>query len=156
MTGAITTLLLACCPSEDQVRVTVVVILASKQNIGVDKKLVDLAKEVQKRDETLIGFKIVTTLAKSIPVGDGHTFRLIDKQVFKVRVEEPKDANGRISLTINPPELDKITYSCTCEKYFSVVTPYQTKNGEVLIIAVMAKPCLAGKTEKFSWVPWKN
>lgn len=156
MTGALTALLLTCCPAEDPVRVTVVVILASTQNIGVDKKLVELAKEVQKRDETLIGFRIAATLARSIPVGDGHTFELIDKEVLKIRVEEDKDANGRVSLSIKPPGLEKITYYCTCGKYFSVVTPYRTKDGEILIIAVMAKPCMAGKAARFSWVPWKE
>ena len=65
-----------------------------------------------------------------------------------------KDADGRISLTIKPPGLDKITYGCSCGKFFPVVTPHETKEGEVLIIAVMAKPCMGGK--KTTWFPWRN
>jgi hypothetical protein len=155
MTGLFTGLFLTFCPTEEPVRVTVVVVLATTQDIGVDKRLVDLAKEVQKRDSTLIGFKVVATEAKSIPVGDGHSFELLEKQVVKVRVERPKDENGRVSLAIRAPGLEKITYGCACGKFFPIVTPYMTKNGEVLIIAVMAKPCMAGKKSS-SWFPWRD
>jgi hypothetical protein len=156
MTGIITAVFLIGCPTEDPVRVTVVVVLASSQDTGVDKKLAELAKEVQKRDSTLIGFRLKATEAKSIPIGDGHSFELVDKQVLRVRVEQARDAEGRINLTIKPPGLDKITYHCTCGKFFPVVTPYQTKAGEILIIAVMAKPCMAGKQEAASWFPWRD
>lgn len=141
-------LLLVLCPTEDPVRVTVVVVLATSDNTVVDPKLADLAKEVQKRDPKLTGFKLVTTDGKSIPVGESHTFDLVDKQELKVKVEKPKDADGRISMTIKPPGLENITYGCTCDKYFPVVTPHRTKDGEVLIVAVMAKPCAAGKKKE--------
>jgi hypothetical protein len=159
MTSAIATIFLVACPTEDPVRVTVVVVLATDQNTTVDPKLVDLAKEVQKRDETLTGFKIKATEAKSIPIGDGHCFELLEKQVLKVRVERSRDADGRINLTIRPPGLEHITYHCTCGKFFPVVTPFQTKGGEVLIIAVMAKPCTVGKAGKKAqagWFPWHD
>ena len=150
MSGFVVVLLIAC-PTEDPVRVTVVVVLATTENATVDPKLADLAKQVQKRDPKLTGFRLVATDAKSIPVGDGAAFDLVDKQELKVRVERPKDANGRISLTIKPPGLENITYGCACDKFFPVVTPHRTKAGEVLIIAVMARPCTAGKK---GWLPW--
>jgi hypothetical protein len=157
MNATIASIFLVFCPTDEPIRVTVVVVLATNQDTGVDKRLVDLAKEVQKRDSTLIGYRLVATEAKSIPVGDGHSFELVDQQVMKVRVERSKDANGRVSVTIKPPGLEKITYDCTCGKFFPVVTPHTTKNGEVLIIAVMAKPCMAGKKEKStSWFPWRD
>jgi hypothetical protein len=130
---------------DDPVRVTVVVVLATTENTTIDPKLADLAKEVQKRDEKLLGFKLVSSEAKSVPVGDSVTFKLVDKQELKVKVEKPKDDNGRVGLTIKPPELGEVTYKCSCEKFFPVVTPYKTKAGEVLIVAVMAKPCVAKK-----------
>ena len=149
MSGAIVTVLMLIAPSrtcgDDPVRVTVVVVLATTENTGVDPKLVELAKEVQKRDDKLLGFKLVSSEAKSVPVGDSIAFMLVDKQELKVKVEKPKDDNGRVSLTIKPPELGEVTYACTCEKFFPVVTPYKTKAGEVLIVAVMAKPCMAKK-----------
>jgi hypothetical protein len=133
------------CDDVAPVRVTVVVVLATTENTGVDPKLTDLAKEVQKRDPKLVGFKLVSSEWKSIAVGDSATFPLVDKEELKVKVEKPKDENGRVGLTIRPPELGEVTYACTCDKFFPVVTPYKTKKGETLIIAVMAKPCTAKK-----------
>lgn len=151
MSALVTVVFLTFAPSpccgrgDDPVKVTVVVVLASTENSGVDPKLVELAKEVQKRDDKLKGFKLVSSEAKSVPVGDATMFKLVDKQELKVKVEKPKDDNGRVSLTIKPPELGEVTYACSCEKFFPVVTPYKTKTGEVLIVAVMAKPCVAKK-----------
>ncbi len=145
MLNALTPFLLILCPTDDSVRVTVVVVLATSDNDTIDPKLTELAKEVQKRDPKLTGFKLETTDAKSITVGESHTFQLVEKQELKVKVEKQKDANGRVSLTIKPPGLENITYGCVCDKFFPVVTPHQTKTGEVLIVAVMAKPCTAGK-----------
>ena len=47
MSGAIVTLFLVCCPTDDTVEVTVVVALATRANDVVDPKLVTLAKEVR-------------------------------------------------------------------------------------------------------------
>jgi len=156
MTAVIATILAIGCPTDEPVRVTVVVVLATAADNTIDKRLVELAKEVQKRDSSLTGFKLKATEAKSIPIGEGDTFELVGAEELKVRVERSKDEDGRIILTIRPPGLDKITYHCTCGKYFPVVTPYRTKSGEVLIIAVMAKPCMAGKKESISWFPWRD
>jgi hypothetical protein len=156
MSGFIASLFVVLCPTDQPVRVTVVVVLASTKDTGVDPKLADLAKEVQKREPTLIGFRLVSTEAKSIPIGQGDAFDLIDQQQLRVKVEKPKDANGRIGLTILPPGLERIKYGCACEKFFPVVTPYQTKNGEVLIVAVMAKPCTLGKKQSTGWFPWRD
>jgi hypothetical protein len=140
------------CPAEQPVQVTVVVILASTQQTTIDPRLVDLAKEVQKRDPKLVGFKVAATESRSLPVGESFAVELVDQQELKVKVETPRDAAGRISVTIQPPGLEKITYACTCGKFFPVVTPYRTKAGEVLILAVMAKPCTLGGQR--GWFPW--
>src|SRR5580698_6698704 len=138
-------LIICPCPADESVRVTIVVVLASTDNDMIDPKLKDLAKEVQKRDPKLTGFKLSATDGQSITVGESHTFELVEKQELKVKVEKQKDENGHISLTIKPPGLENITYACVCDKFFPVVTPHQTKTGEVLIVAIMAKPCTAGK-----------
>jgi hypothetical protein len=145
MPGVLAPLLLLSCPTDDPVRVTVVVVLATDADAKVDPKLVELAKEVQKRDETLTGFVIHAAEAKPVPVGGSHTFALVEKQELKVTVTRAKDADGRVSLTIKPPGLENVTYGCACDKFFPVVTPHRTKDGRVLIVAVMAKPCTAGK-----------
>ena len=119
--------------------------LASTQHSNVDAKLTELAKEVQKRDKKLTGFKLVASEGKSIPVGEAAAFDLMDKKELTVKIEKMKDENGRVGLKIKPPEMGEITYTCTCEKFFPVVTPYQTKAGETLIVVVSAKPCAAKK-----------
>jgi hypothetical protein len=128
-----------------KVRVIVVVVLATTENNVVDPKLAALAREVQKRDESLVGFKLAATVCKSIPVGDANEFDLVEKQKLTVKVNKSRDAEGKLGLTISPPELGEITYSCACSKFFPVATPYRTAKGESLIVAVMAKPCNAGK-----------
>jgi hypothetical protein len=139
------------CPREEcaneaaPVRVTVVVVLASAENTTVDPKLKELAAEVQKRDKKLKGFKVLETSAKSIAVGDSAKFSLVEKQELSIKVEKPKDENGRVGMTIKPPELGEIKYTCACDKYFPIVTSYKTKSGETLIILVMSKPCAAKK-----------
>jgi hypothetical protein len=148
MLHALTSFFLIACPPEETVRVTIVVVLATSDNNTIDPKLKDLAKEVQKREPKLTGFKLSTTDGKSIAVGGSHTFALVEKQELKVKVEKEKDADGRISLTIKPPGLENITYGCVCDKFFPVVTPVETKTGEVLIVAVMAKPYAAGKKKE--------
>jgi hypothetical protein len=155
MLGTLASLLLAAgCPGDDPVRVTVVVVLASDTETTVDPKLAELAKAVRRRDKTLTGFKLEAAEAKSIPVGQSHTFALVEKQELKVTVTRAKDADGKISLAIKAPELEKLTYGCVCDKFFPVVTPYRTKAGEVLIVAVMAKPCMLGKAA--GWFPWRE
>jgi hypothetical protein len=42
---------------------------------------------------------------------------------------------------VSAPGVEQLSYTCVCDKYFPVVTPYRTRNGETLIIAIMAKPC---------------
>ena len=134
------------CPADDKpVSVTVVIVLATDQNATIDPKLKELAKEVRKRDPKLTGFKLGATECKSIPVGESATLNLTDKQVLKVTVDRSRDKDGRISLTLDPPGMDAVTYACACDKFFPVVTPHRTKSGEQLIIAVMAKPCTAKK-----------
>jgi hypothetical protein len=134
-------LCVTCQPDDKPVSVTVVIVLATEQNATIDPKLKELAKEVQKRDPKLTGFKLVATEAKSIPVGDTATINLTDKQVLKLTVDRAKDKDGRISLTLNPPGMDAVTYACACDKFFPVVTPHKTAAGEQLLFAIMAKPC---------------
>jgi hypothetical protein len=156
MTAAMTPLLLLLspgCPTDEPVRVTVVVVLATTANNKVDPALVDLAKAVQAHDGKLTGFRVEVTEAKSIAVGESASFALVEKQELKVTVTRPKGADGKIALTLKAPKLEKITYGCACDRFFPIATPYRTKNGEVLIVAVMAKPCTLGKKAK-GWFPW--
>jgi hypothetical protein len=129
------------CKQPAPTRLTVVVILASSTHKEVNPKLATLATEVQKVHEDLTGFKLESVLQKSLAPGESHTFELIDKQVLKVTIDKPKDKNGRVGLTVTPPGLDEVSYACTCDKFFPLVTPHKTKAGDQLILAILAKPC---------------
>jgi hypothetical protein len=131
--------------ADESVKVTVVVVLASTQDKVIDPQLIELARQVRRRDHRLTGFKLMATEVKSIPVGESATVPLVDKQELKVKVEAGKDANGRVSLTIKAPEVGELSYACKCDKFFPVVTGYQTAKGEQLIIAVMGKPATGKK-----------
>lgn len=131
----------SCQPAEKPVAVTVVVVLATGANAQVDPKLKELAKEVQKRDPKLTGFRIVAAECRSIPVGDSATIELTDKQVLKVKVNKHKDEHGRITLELGAPGMDAVNYACACDKFFPIVPPHKTTSGEQLVLAVMAKPC---------------
>jgi len=140
------TMLCADDPKKDKekdtpVRVTVVAILASTENKAVDKKLTDLATEMTKRYPDLIGFKLNETLQKSIPIGESFTFDLLEKQTLKVTIDKSKDQNGRVTMTVSPSSGDEVSYNCTCDKFFPLLTGYKTKDGRKLVVAVGAKPC---------------
>src|SRR5947199_8981334 len=114
----LTAFLFVSCPGDDKpVSVTVVIVLATEQNAAVDPKLKELAKEVQKRDPKLTGFKLVATECKSVPVGDSATVNLTDKQTLKMTVDRAKDKEELISLTLNPPGKDAVTYVCPFDQW---------------------------------------
>lgn len=127
--------------SAEPVRVTVVTVLATGQNKTVDPRLAELAKAVQKGDPKLTGFKYHASDAKSITPGDKTTFDLIDGHKLEVKVQRARDEKDRVSLSIRPPGLGEVTYTCTCDRFFPVVTPHRTREGETIILAVMTRPC---------------
>lgn len=124
------------------VKVTVVLVLASSAHAEVNPKLRALAEQLQKKNEKLTGFKLAATLEKSIPIGETHTFKLVDGKTMKVTVDSGKDdKTGRVGLTIDAPGLGEIEYTCVCDKFVPVLTPHVNKKGEQLVIAVLARPC---------------
>ena len=55
------------------------------------------------------------------------------------------DKADRYCLQVKAPTLASVTYKCAPAKYFPIVTGYETKNGERLIIAVMVDAPGKGK-----------
>ncbi len=127
-------------------RVHVIVIAASTTNKDTDKKLEKLAEEMQKMDPTLIGFKIVAELDKRVKVGDTGTFKLVGSDELKVKVDRARDAKeDSMGLTVYPPGAGEISYSCTTGKFVPFVTEVTTQTGEVILVAVMARPAEKGR-----------
>jgi hypothetical protein len=121
-------------------KVTVVTILASDQHEKVDAKLKDIATAVTKREPTLTGFRLERSTCKKIQTGEKLTFPLPEDNSVNVTLNAPKEKETRPSLTVKPPSVGEISYSCCTGKYFPIVTRYVTKERERLIIAVMIKP----------------
>jgi len=132
---------------KDEVRVSVVAILASETCTEVDWRLQCIAKEVQKVHPQLKlkGFRLAKMTCKAVPVRGSETFELAVDQTAAVTVLRAADKENKVQLKVTPPTLGEITYTTTCGKFFPIVTGYQTKNGEWLILAVRVQPCQGHK-----------
>jgi hypothetical protein len=125
----------------EEIRVTIVAILATTdKNAKVDPELAEIAKEVQKKDPTLTGFRLHRMSSKAVPVGGKDSFDLVDKEAAVVCIKAcGKD--DKPCIKVKPSHVDDITCSLCCGKYWPIMTNYQTKKKERLIIAIMVETC---------------
>jgi hypothetical protein len=124
-----------------RVKVTVVTILATDRNDEVDPRLQGIADEVRKMNPQLKGFKLVSMACKSLPVDEKTAFPLVDDQTAQVVIRHSADQSNRVSLGVTPPRQGEIVYRSVCGKFLPIVTRYQTKGRERLILAVRVQPC---------------
>ena len=129
------------CGDEEEVKVTVVSILATDKNDKIDKKLTELAKAIQKTRPNLTGFRIDKQCRESLIVGKAHDFEFVDKQKVVVTVRQAADANDQVKLKVKFQCGSEMCYQTCCGKFFPISTCYKTKNGDCLLIAVMVQPC---------------
>jgi hypothetical protein len=123
------------------VKVSVVAVLASDQHKEVDPRVRCIAREMQKMDPRLTGFRMAKISCKSLPVGARHAFDLVGDQQVVVTVEQGADHNGWVQLRVTPPLLGEISYLTTCGKFLPLVTRYRTPQNEMLILAICVRPC---------------
>jgi hypothetical protein len=126
---------------DNEVKVSVVAILASETGKEVDARLEGIAKEVRKIHPQMTGFRLAKMTCKSVPVSGAETFELVADQTASITVLKPADKQNRVQLKVTPPTLGEITYTTSCGKFFPIVTRYQTSNRESLIIAIRVQPC---------------
>jgi len=126
---------------DDEIRVSVVAVLATTQNDKVDSRLECIAREVKKAEPTLTGFAVGKISCSEVEVGDRQDFRLVDDQTIGITVESRCDKDGRVRLKVTPPTVGEITYTTSCGKFFPIVTRYRTKKGDLLIVAIRVQPC---------------
>jgi len=107
----------------------------------VDRKLTCIAREVRRLHPELKGFRLSKMSCKSLPVDNAHKFELVENKKVCVTVQRCADKNNRVQLKVSPPAMGGITYSTPCGKFLPIVTPFKTKNGELVIIAVRVEPC---------------
>lgn len=127
---------------DEEVKVTVVAILASqKETPNVHHKLQHVAKEIQKKQPNLNTFILGHTTRLTMTIGKKENFPLVEGQVAEVTVLEKSAKDGAIKLMVKAPKVGEITYKCCCDKFFPIMTNYQTKKQEWLVVAVMVPPC---------------
>lgn len=136
----------------DDVRVTVVAILASDRHQTIDPKLKAIAEEVRKRDQSfqsMTGWKIERTTAKTLLLEKKESFPLINDVAAEITVLSKDDKEKKIKVMVKCPHCGEVTYSTVADKYFPIMTRYQTDpNKERLIFAVMVKPIPPKEKEK--------
>jgi hypothetical protein len=135
-------------PPEEQVKVTVAVILANHDG-KVDDKLKDVACHVRKMHPKLTGFHVGPTTTLPVALGGSEKFKLVDGQEATITVKRCTECPARFCLEIKSKALvGEMVYTSVCGKYFPLVTDYKTeKGGDQLIIAFKVEAC-ADKEKK--------
>src|SRR5262249_479803 len=125
------------------IKVTVVAILGTDKSTHVCPELKDIAPELKKKNPKLTGFTLERSTCKSMKIGAKDSIQLVDKEFVDVKLRQKDDTTNHVSLTLKPPTMGEFEYTTCCGKYFPLFTGYRTKDkDEVLIIAVMVKPCM--------------
>jgi len=125
----------------DEVRVSVLVVLASEDSTEVHPKLECIAREVKKRYPLLTGYRLDHVSCKPIRIGKKVTFDLVGGQTATVAFERSTAKDDRMQMKIRPPRMGEIVYDTACGKFLPIITPFRTRKKELLIMAVSVRPC---------------
>lgn len=128
------------CP-ESKVKVTLVVILATEQGNEVDKRLRDIAKEIQKENPNLKSFQLKKMMDRSLAPNEKVSFATVDDKSAQIIVKHGANKENRVSLAVTAPNQGEIVYETVCGKFLPIVTRYQTKAKQRLILAIRVQPC---------------
>lgn len=126
---------------KEPVEVSLIAILATDRNDKVDPKLACIARQVRRTHKDLTGFQMATVTSKSLTVGDKYVFEVVGAQKVGVTVQQGADDKDRVQVKVAPPGMGEITYDTCCGKFLPIVTPFRTKDKELLIVAVCVRPC---------------
>ncbi len=130
-----------CHDEKDPVKVTVVVILASEKGDTIDKRLTAIAAEVRKLNPTFKSFTLKHMESKSLKAGSKVSWACVEKEVVNMVIKHGADKDNRVGLAVVAPSMKEIEYQTVCGKFLPIVTPYKTKSGERLILAIRVQPC---------------
>ncbi len=126
----------------DDYEVTVVAILASDRHKVIDAKLKPIAEEIRQKDQTLTGWKIARQSKETLHLNQKHSFKLVDDVSADVTVlaQESKDKDKKVRVSVKAPHAGEVTYATVPDKFFPILTRYQTeKDKDRLVYAVMVK-----------------
>ncbi len=130
------------CPcAEEKVNVTVIVILASENGSDVEKRLSAVAKEVRTKCPKLTNFELKSIAYKALVVDEKTMFATVDKKEIAVTIKRATDDENKVSLAVVAPEQGEIVLRCICGKFLPIITRYQTRNNERLILAIRVESC---------------
>ncbi len=124
-----------------KVKVTLVVILASEEGTSVDKKLTAIAAEVRIMNPHLKSFQLKSMTTRSLAADEKALLPLVDNKSVAITIKHEADKEKRVSLAVTAPDQGEIVYRCVCDKFLPIVTRYQTKSRERLILAIRVQPC---------------
>ncbi len=128
-------------PPQDEIKVSVVAILAHNRDKIVDPRLKCLADEITKAVPQFTGFQMGKMTCKAVAVGVREKFELVDEEVAFLTVLHTDKKEKLIQIKLTPPQMGDVTYETTCGGFFTIITKYRTKNKEWLIVAVRVRPC---------------
>jgi hypothetical protein len=124
-----------------KMKVTLVVILAGEDGGEVDPRLKQVAEEIRKQNPQLKSFRLQSMTNRDLVENEKSVFNLIDQKTLDVTVKHGQDAEGKVGIGVNAPEQGEFEYRTVCGKFLPIVTRYQTKNRERLILALRVEPC---------------
>lgn len=118
-----------------KLKVTLVSILASEEGSSVDRRLEQIAEEVQRRFPQLKSFKIQSLTTRELAVRERSPFELIDGKVAEVMIKHGVDGD-RVSVAVTAPGQKEVVYRTVCGKFVPIMSEYQTPGRERLILAL--------------------
>src|SRR5581483_11554751 len=92
----------------DNVKVTLVVILASEEGNKIDKRLATIADEIRKHEPKLKSFHLKSMTTKSLAPGEKMPFALIEDKNALVVIKHGADKENRVSLAVTAPNQAEI------------------------------------------------
>src|SRR5262245_14660193 len=113
--------------SGQDARVTVISILASDRHKNIDERLKGLAEEIRKREPNLTGWRGGETSQKSMTLNQKENFHLIADVNSEITILARDDKDKKVKLTVKSPHSGEVTYTTVPDKFFPIVTRYQTE-----------------------------
>ncbi len=130
-----------CGNEKDPVKITLVVILAKDSGNTIDPRLKAIAEEVRKLNPNLKSFALKSIQSKSIKPGERTSLPTVENKKVDFIIRHGADKDNRVGISVFPPNMGEIEYLASCGKFLPIVTRYETKSKERLIIAIRVQPC---------------
>jgi hypothetical protein len=78
---------------------------------------------------------------QSLLANDKTMIPVVESRDVAITIKHGADTEKRVSLAVVAPDQGEIVYRCVCGKFLPIVTRYQTRDRELLILAIRVQPC---------------